>query len=83
MKKLASVLERRGVTIATNDTEVRGRFTIVTLTDSRGHQAIGMSRRSDEDTDDPEVGIQRARGRAERSLYALLRHKKMNHPLMG
>ena len=83
MKKLDVLLSKTRITVVKNDTVHHGRFTIVTLEDSKGHEAIGVSRRSEEDTDNFIVGETIARGRAERALYNKLNGRKIRHAFMG
>jgi hypothetical protein len=83
MKKLERLMQQRGLTIDHNDTAVHGRFTVVTLVDDHGHQATGLSRRSDEDKPNNGRGIEIARGRAEHALYNILKNRKIQSPLMG
>lgn len=83
MKKLDTLLAKTGITIIKNDTFHHGRFTVVELTDSKGHTAVGVSRVSDLDKATPEMGDAIARGRAEHALHNKLMNRKINHPLMG
>lgn len=83
MKKLDNLLAKTGISIAKNDTFTHGRFTVVELTDTKGHSAVGIARQSDLDRNDPQSGYSIARGRAEASLYKKLMHRKIQHPFMG
>ena len=83
MKKLVDLLNRTKIEIVKNDTVKHGRFTVVTLVDSKGHEAIGISRQSAEDKYSETVGESVARGRAERALYTKLNGKKIRHSFMG
>ena len=83
MKKLENLLEKTKITITKNDVCKFGRFTIVSLTDSKGHEAIGLSRCSESDENNEGIGITVARGRAERALYNKLNGRKICNSFMG
>lgn len=83
MKKLEKLLSKTGIFIVENDTHYHGRFTIIELTDSKGHVSVGISRLSEKDTYNPELGANIARGRAEHALYNKLMGKKINGVMMG
>lgn len=83
MKKLENLLNKTNISISSNDTYQFDRFTVVELKDSKGHSAVGIARRSDEDPVNADQGKEIARGRAERALYSKLLHKRINSPLMG
>ena len=74
---------KTGIQIIKNDTYRIGRFTVVELADNKGHNAIGISRLSELDTDNDELGISIANGRAQRALYNKLNHKPVQYALMG
>jgi hypothetical protein len=83
MRKLMKLLDRTSIAIQSNDTYRHGPFTIVELTDSKGHKAYGMSRLSSRDNDSADLGVGIARGRAEHALYNKLMGKKINSVMMG
>ena len=83
MKKLVQLLEKRHLSIASNHTHHFGRYTLVELTDTKGNQSIGLSRCSDMDRPNPELGEKIARGRAEHALYNKLKGKQVQTHYMG
>jgi hypothetical protein len=83
MRKLIKLLDKTSITIQSNDTYYHGPFTIVELTDSKGHKAYGVSRCSHRDNSSTELGNSIARGRAEHALYNKLMGKKINSVMMG
>lgn len=83
VKKLENLLNRTRIEIVKNDACKFGRFTMVSLIDSKGHEAIGVARRSELDREDDGIGIVVARGRAERALYNKLNGREIHHHYMG
>lgn len=83
IKKLATVLEKTGITVQESKVERVGPYTIVEMKDSKEHIAWGLSRLSGLDNDSPETGLSIARGRAEKALLKKLNHEKIQHPFMG
>ncbi len=57
--------------------EKLGRFSIVVMKDEKGHEGIGISRRSDSDTEDKETGMGYALVRALEALRTKQADKKI------
>jgi hypothetical protein len=82
-KKLEKLLDRAHIAITQNCTHHHGRFTVVELTDSKGHTGVGVARRSEMDSICEQKGELIARGRAEKSLFHYLNNKPIRHQFMG
>jgi len=83
IKKLATVLEKTGITVLEPTISRVGPYTIVEMKDSKDHSAYGMARCSGLDHNNPDTGLVIARGRAEKALLKKLNHEKIQHPFMG
>ena len=83
IKRLATVLEKTGITVTEPVIQRIGPYTIVEMKDSKEHTAYGLSRCSYLDQDRTETGLVIARGRAEKALLKKLNHEKIQHPFMA
>jgi hypothetical protein len=60
-----------------------GRYTIVQIYDETGKCGIGISRKSQRDPSDPNLGLNIARGRAIAALEAKQKGIELRGPFMG
>lgn len=60
-----------------------GRFTIVQVTDETGLEGVGLSRKSCEDVENADEGVEIATNRAVRALQKKRAGQRLNHPLYG
>ena len=69
--------------VVSNEVLCVGRFTIVHLKDDKDRESIGVSRCSNSDVFSKELGVNIARGRAEKALRLVKRGKSIRNIFMG
>ena len=82
-KQLTTVLSKTGITVTEPVIERIGPFTIAHIKDSKDHIGYGVARLSGIDHDNPEIGANIAKSRAEKALFRKLNHKVLQHVYMG